>query len=80
MMGKENELLPKLSMIALLDYEVRSSWWAKYISWGWGQTLSSNYFAWKVGRKYAAYNESKIWEERIKNKNLSVNPNNPTQP
>lgn len=50
-----------------LDYEIRSSWWALWISWNWGQELSARYFAWKVTRKYARYRQSKIREKRIKN-------------
>ncbi len=50
-----------------LDYEIRSSWWASWIGWNWGQELAGKYFAWKVKRKYARYNQSKAWEQRIKN-------------
>lgn len=38
-----------------LDYEVRSSWWAHRISWGWAQALSSRWFAFKVGQKWFRY-------------------------
>lgn len=51
----------------LLNYEVRSSWWACYISWEWAQKLSSSYFAWKVSRKYARYKESQLRKYLIKN-------------
>jgi hypothetical protein len=51
----------------LLDYEIRSSWWASCIFWNWGQKLSGKYFSWKTSRKYARYKESKAWEEWIKN-------------
>ncbi len=50
-----------------LDYEIRSSWWASWIGWNWGQELSGKYFAWKTIRKYARYKQSKVWEQRIKN-------------
>ena len=36
----------------LREYEVKSSWWASFIFWDWGQNLVSAYFAWKVHRKY----------------------------
>lgn len=35
----------------LLDYEIRSSWWACWVSWPWAQALAGKYFAWKVNRK-----------------------------
>jgi hypothetical protein len=48
-----------------LDYEIRSSWWASWIGWNWLQELSGKYFAWKVKRKYARYEQSKMWQQRI---------------
>jgi hypothetical protein len=48
-----------------LDYEIRSSWWASWIGWNWLQELSGKYFAWKVRRKYARYEQSKMWQQRI---------------
>lgn len=39
----------------ILDYEVKASPIALYISSGWGQKLSSVYYAWKVSRKYKRY-------------------------
>lgn len=50
-----------------LDYEIRSSWWASWIWWSWGQELAGSYFAWKTAKKMARYKTSKIWEQRIKN-------------
>jgi hypothetical protein len=44
----------------LLQYEIRSSWWASYISNPYLQDLSGKYFAWKVIRKYKFDRESKI--------------------
>jgi len=41
-----------------LEYEIRSSIWASFIFWDWGQNLSVKYFAWKVGRKYHRYLKS----------------------
>lgn len=55
------------SLSVFLDYEIRSSWWASWISWDFGQELSGKYFAWKTSRKYARYKQSKMWERRIKN-------------
>jgi len=39
----------------ILDYEIRSSWWASWISNEWLQELSANWFAWKVRRKFARW-------------------------
>lgn len=71
-MSKENEngngTKPALADSSFfLDYEIRSSWWASWIGWNWGQELSGKYFAWKTSRKYARYKQSKMWEQRIKN-------------
>ena len=30
-----------------LNYEIRSSWWAPFIFWEWGQDLAGSYFLWK---------------------------------
>lgn len=62
-----NLLLADSSLAVLLDYEIRSSWWASLISWDWGQKLSAKYFAWKVKRKYVRYKQSKIWQQQINN-------------
>jgi hypothetical protein len=41
---------------ALLDYELYASyWWVSWISNEWLQEKAAKYFAWKVNRKYAAY-------------------------
>jgi hypothetical protein len=60
-------MLADSSLSVFLDYEIRSSWWASWIGWNWGQKLSGKYFAWKTSRKYARYKQSKVWEQRIKN-------------
>jgi len=60
-------VLADSSLSVFLDYEIRSSWWASWISWNWGQELSGKYFAWKTSKKYARYKQSKMWEQRIKN-------------
>lgn len=54
-----------INIIEILDYEVRSSWWAQYISWTLGQELSAKYFSWKVKMKYNRYKTSKQWERRL---------------
>ena len=43
-----------------LDYEIRSSWWACWVWWGWGKDLAARYFSWKTNRKYVRYIDSKI--------------------
>ncbi len=50
-----------------LDYEIRSSWWASFIFWDWGQDLSARYFAWKVNRKMRRYRSNKEMEQRVLN-------------
>lgn len=62
-----NLLLADSSLAVLLDYEIRSSWWASLISWDWGLKLSAKYFAWKVKRKYGRYKQSKMWQQQINN-------------
>lgn len=56
-----------IDLSVFLDYEIRSSWWASWIGWNWGQEISGKYFAWKASKKYARYKQSKMWEQRIKN-------------
>lgn len=58
-------LKKELSIQDVLDYEIRSSWWASWIGWNWGQELAGKYFAWKTTKKYARYNYSKIIEKKI---------------
>ena len=50
-----------------LDYEIRSSWFAEYISWKWLQEISARYFAWKTSRKYERYVFANEREQRILN-------------
>ncbi len=71
-MEKENgnfakPMLADSSLHVFIEYEIRSSWWASWIGWDWGQELSGKYFAWKTSRKYARYKQSKALEQRIKN-------------
>ena len=44
---------------AILDYEIRSSWWASWISNNWLQEISASWFAWKVNRKFRRWVESR---------------------
>jgi hypothetical protein len=53
-------VLAESSLSIFLDYEIRSSWWASWIGWDWGQELSGKYFAWKTSRKYARYKQPKF--------------------
>lgn len=57
-----------ISMREALDYEIRSSWWASWISWNWGRKLAGKYFAWKIKTGYNRYKESKEIEIFIKTK------------
>jgi len=38
-----------------LDYEIANSPIAGYVSIGWMQEILSDYYAWKVNRKYSKY-------------------------
>ncbi len=49
----------QISRMEILDYEIRASWWASWISIGWMKNLASKYFAWKITRKYRRYKWSK---------------------
>lgn len=50
--------LAEVDQRRLLDYEVRASWWASWISNDKLQDLTASYFAWKVRRKYARWRAS----------------------
>lgn len=41
-----------------LLYECHSSWWMRYVSWDWAQTLAAKYLGWKVRRKWRRYADS----------------------
>jgi hypothetical protein len=43
----------------ILDYEIRSSWWASWISNDRVQNLTAAYFAWKVRRKCRRWEQSR---------------------
>lgn len=44
-----------MNPIEILDYEVRSSWWAHRISNAFLQSLAGHWFAWKVRTKLNRY-------------------------
>lgn len=45
----------KVTIEALLEYEIMSSWWAGLIGFPWFYWVVGTYFAWKTKRKYAKY-------------------------
>lgn len=59
-------MIPFSDIKSVLDYELRASWWASWISNTHLQDLVARYFAWKVKRKFSRYQDSKQWEERLK--------------
>lgn len=59
-------MLEKKDIKYFLDYEIRSSWFASWISWDWMQEISAKYFAWKTLKKYKKYERSKMLEQKIK--------------
>jgi len=44
--------------LLLLDYELRSSWWAQWMGTAALQSISASYFAWKVNRKFRRWQRS----------------------
>lgn len=65
MENSQKKVLPLANMSDILDYEIRSSWWACWIWWDWGQNLAGTYFAWKVNRKYKKYAESIVTHNQL---------------
>lgn len=59
------EELSDRSLSDFLDYEIRSSWWAPYIGWGWLQEICGKYFARKTKRKFERYQTSMEWGQII---------------
>lgn len=57
-----------------LEYEIRSSLWARYVSWVWLQKIASSYFAWKVRYKYNRYRISIMEQQAIENKSTPCEP------
>ena len=67
--AQSNDPLKNLARTQILDYEIRSSWWAKYILWNWLLKLTGIYFAVKVKRKYSRYNKRVLEKQRVKKNN-----------
>ncbi len=55
----------QLTTREILDYEIMSSWWSSWISWGWAQSLAARYFAWKVRTKGRRYREAMGRADRL---------------
>jgi len=62
--------LPIIPIRNILDYEIRSSWWASIISWAWLQNISATYFAWKTKTKYARYEMNKAIQNILSQQNI----------
>jgi hypothetical protein len=60
---KEQKRPRQITVLETLDYEIRSSWWAGWISDPFLQSIVSKYFVWKVRRKYNRYELNRIREE-----------------
>lgn len=56
-----------ISLLDALEYEIKSSWWAKYISNNQLQELTASYFGWKTKRKFWRYQMTIAVGELIKN-------------
>ncbi|MBX0290969.1 hypothetical protein K3G63_10995 [Hymenobacter sp. HSC-4F20] len=56
----------------ILKYEVHASWWAPLISNNFLQRLAGKYFAWKVNRKWDAYNKSLKVSAEVRQFNRAV--------
>jgi hypothetical protein len=63
---------PVIDILQATDYEIRSSWWAQWLSWHWAQNLAGSYFAWKVKRKHGRYYRSKSEEYRVALRKLTA--------
>ena len=63
LLGLEN--IKDSDLRTFLDYEIRSSRLASWISVRCIQGLLGKYFAWKTSRKVARYKMSKVWEQSI---------------
>lgn len=55
----------KQFQIMLAEYEIRSSWWASYISNDYLQSLAGKYFAAKVNRKFKRLKQSRQMKMEI---------------
>jgi hypothetical protein len=61
------DVIRRLSMQEVLNYEIHSHWLASWIGFKWGQDLMGKYFAWKVRRKYNRYLVSLAERKRVLN-------------
>jgi hypothetical protein len=67
---KARELSKKLHVddtpdgLTLLEYEVRGSWWVRFVHWEFAQRLAAQYLAWKTRRKYERYKMFKLLEHQ----------------
>jgi len=57
--------IPSNDIHLFMEYEIRSSRWAKLISWDWLQELSAHYFAKKTLRKFNRYKKSLIDQQTL---------------
>lgn len=57
-----------MKRLDLLDYEIRSSLWACYVSNDYLQKLAVKYFSWKVKKKHKRYLRSLAGRDWVKSK------------
>ena len=55
-----------ISLSDILEYEIRSGYFAQFVWFEWGQELIGSYFAWKTTRKYSRYMKSLEMQGRLK--------------
>ena len=53
----KKEARKNIPMRWFLEYEIRNSWIASWVSWQWAQNLLAEYYARKVARKYRKFTE-----------------------
>jgi len=59
-------LAPYPTKQQFLDYEINASrWWVGFIGNSWLQKKVASYFAWKVNRKFAAYQQGLLIKELV---------------
>ena len=61
------ETVGYISLSVFLDYEIKSSWFASWVSCNYGKKLCAKYFVWKVKRKYSRYIKFKEFQQMINN-------------
>lgn len=47
----------------LLEYEIYSSWWAKWVTWTWTQDWIEEYYAEMTKKKWRKYKLAKMFED-----------------